>query len=307
MILIRIKVSSPLLGPALLDELLAPPKAPPNILERISFISPKSSDPKLNGGVPPSGPTAFSKDQHELTNAEIEDIIEEFADSAVLAHKTEADGVQLHCAHGYLLSEFLSPALNKRTDKWGGSEMNRLRIVKEIIEEIRKRVSKDFPIAIKMNGNDHIKGGVTPDMAAIYVKSLVDDVDFFEISCGISGNYIIRSRGGKSNHSNKKPEDETTKHVPFTDMYNLDALKVIRKAVPNANLALVGGISRLSDMEKLVTDGLADVISMSRPFVNDPYLVYRLKIRLIERVNCLFCNGCIKDMEDGLYCHVKGK
>ncbi|OHT04510.1 oxidoreductase, FAD/FMN-binding family protein [Tritrichomonas foetus] len=272
--------------------------------------------PELNG-FQPVGPTAFNKNQHELTNAEIEEIINDFVNSAKLAHATEADGVQLHCAHGYLLSEFLSPALNRRTDKWGGSPENRCRIVKEIIDATKANVPGDFSISIKMNGNDYIDGGVTPDLAAQYVKLLVNDIDFFEISGGVNASRIIRSKLNekiltKDVKKEKREEliksaKESLQGVKFTEMYNLDSLKVIRKAVPNANLALVGGISTLVSMEKVLSDGSVDLISLSRPFLNDPYLALRFKVKTIDKVNCVSCGACILNTEDGVYCHLKGK
>lgn len=143
-----------------------------------------STDSSINGGYPPSGPTSFNKNQHELTNAQIEDLIQNFTDSAELSHQASADGVQIHGAHLYLISSFLSPGLNHRTDKWGGSDENRLRIVNEIISAIRQRVPEDFSLSIKINGNDYIEGGMKPELCAEYVDMLKDDLYFLEISAG---------------------------------------------------------------------------------------------------------------------------
>lgn len=276
-----------------------------------------ASDPKLNGGFEPEGPTSFNKNQHELTNAEIEDLIQDFVDSAKMAYQTGADGAQLHAAHGYLLSGFLSPALNHRKDKWGGSTENRLRIINEIVDEIRKSIPKDaFSLSIKMNGDDCTKGGVTPELAAEYVHLLEDKLDLFEISCGVGPQlFTIRStideasliRGQKKeNHQaiidNAK---EATKGAEFIELYNRYACKIIRKKNPNANLALVGGIRKFTDMNEIIQSGDADIVSISRPFLNDPYFIMRFKANTLDQVLCTSCGACILSTEKGIYCHMK--
>lgn len=274
------------------------------------------SDPRFNGGFMPSGPTAINKEQHELTNAEIEDIIQDFADSAELAYRASSDGVQIHAGHGYLLNEFLSPAINKRSDKWGGCDENRLRIIKEIVKTIRERVPDDFSISIKMNGDDHIEGGMKPELAAKYINSMKNDFDFFEISAG--GNYSILSQVNEKvltkgvKDDNKKKElvnfaKMFTKGTQFKEMYNLDALKIIKKAVPDVNLALVGGNRKFSDMEKVVKEGLVDIISLSRPLLHDPFLVQKFKEKKIDHSPCISCGACLLNSEKGIYCHLPRK
>lgn len=270
------------------------------------------ADPNINGGFPPSCPTAFSKDQHELTNAEIEDLIQEFADSAQLAHYANADGVQIHGAHGFLLSEFLSPAMNHRTDKWGGSFENRLRIIKEIITEIRNRLSKEFSISIKINGDDYIKEGITPDLAAKYVNAIKKDIDFFEISSG--GQYTILSTLDESVLTRGAPKEKRQHLIQsakqaigstiFREMYSLDLVKAIRKANPDANLAIVGGVRKFSDMESVIKNGYADMVSMSRPFIHDPLLINKFRSGIITQSKCINCGSCLFNSEKGVYCHL---
>ena len=271
------------------------------------------ANPDLNGGYPASGPTSFNKNQHELTNTEIEDLIQNFADSAELAYRASADGAQIHGAHLYLLSSFLSPGLNHRTDKWGGSDENRLRIVKEIISAIRQRVPEDFSLSIKLNGDDYIEGGIKPELCAKYVDMLKDDLDFFEISAGShhtilsTWNKNILTRGIKDA---KRKEDliqfakNFTQGQKFHENYNLEALRVIRRKVPSANLALVGGMRKLSTMEKIVNDGDADMISMSRPFLYEPDLVTKFKEGKSDHALCISCGSCILDTSKGVYCHI---
>lgn len=274
------------------------------------------SDPHFNGGFVPSGPTAFNKEQHELTNTEIEDIIQNFTESAELAYRAGSDGIQIHAGHGYLLNEFLSPATNKRNDKWGGSDESRIRIIKEIVSSIRKAVPEQFSISIKMNGDDHMEGGMSPNLAAKYVDTLKNDFDFFEISAG--GNYSILSKvnekvltHGIKNEDKKKELIKFAKMFTqgshFKEMYNLDALKIIKKAVPDAKYALVGGNRSFNDMENLVLNGLADVVSLSRPLLHDPFLVKKFYNKEIDRSPCISCGACLLNSEKGIYCHLQRK
>lgn len=280
------------------------------------FHSALFSNTKYNGGIPPIGPTAFTKDQHELTNAEIEDLIQKFVDSAQYAQFAGAEGIQIHAAHGYLFSEFMSPALNHRTDKWGGSDENRLRIVNEVIEEVRKHFKpEEFSISMKLNCNDYLEGGITPEHAAKYVNMLNGKIDMFELSCGTNLKYSIRTKPNeKLLLRGTKPENkenllkilrETTNGVKYQDMFNREACKIIRKKNPAAILALVGGIRKYSDMEDIINSGDADIISMSRPFLNDPYLIKRFYANTIDRVLCTSCSSCILSNERGNYCHFR--
>lgn len=272
-----------------------------------------SSNPLANGGYPASCPTSFNENQHELTNAEIEDIIQNFADSAELCYRATADGIQIHGAHLYLISSFLSPALNHRTDKWGGSDEKRVRIVKEIIEEIRKRVPREFSLSIKINGDDYIEGGMKPELCAKYIDMLKDDLDFFEISAGShhtilsTVNEKILTRGVKDKKRKKELIDSAYKFTMgnnFVENYNLDELKVIKKKVPTANFAIVGGLRKMSMMEKLVNDGDADMISMSRPFLYEPDLVKKFKEGKTDHAACISCGSCIMNLDNGVYCHI---
>ena len=102
----------------------------------------------------------------ELSGSEIQEIVRKFAAAAVRAKKSGFDGVEIHGAHGYLLAQFLSPGVNKRTDRYGGSIMNRARIVCEIIRAVKTACGKDFPVCVRTSGDEGYKGGNTIEMAA---------------------------------------------------------------------------------------------------------------------------------------------
>ena len=210
--------------------------------------------------------------RNELSNAEIEDVIEQFGRCAKLCELSGCDGIQLHAAHGYLLSRFLSPATNKRTDKWGGSEENRLRLVKEVITNIRKQTN--LPITMKINGHDCVDGGITPDLAGRIVHQL-PEVAMFEISCGMS----------------------ETSAFAKTEAYTAEYAKAIRKMNPKAVLASVGGNRNFPNMEKLILQRVVDFIGMSRPFVRQPMILRDYEDNLTMKSSCVSCNDCLSESE----------
>src|SRR5262249_30331422 len=120
-----------------------------------------------------------------LTDSEIHDLIARFAESARLAEKAGFSGVELHAAHGYLLSQFLAPNVNQRNDRWGGSVENRARILQEIAAAVRRTVSPSFALGVKLNAGDFVKGGLEPEDALATMR-LLDGIglDFIEISGG---------------------------------------------------------------------------------------------------------------------------
>jgi 2,4-dienoyl-CoA reductase-like NADH-dependent reductase (Old Yellow Enzyme family) len=207
--------------------------------------------PEFSGGFRPVAPTSFSSEVVELSNPAIEELIQQFTKSAFFAQQAGADGVQLHGAHGYLLSAFMSPALNHRKDKWGGSPENRLRIISEIVGEIRKIVSDEFTIGIKMNCNDYANGGVTPEIAALHVRLLSNKIDLFELSGGFEGKWSIRSTVNEKVIGKGVAEKERAElfekvrklmnGVKFEESSFRDAARVIRAGNPEAKIAVVGG------------------------------------------------------------------
>jgi 2,4-dienoyl-CoA reductase-like NADH-dependent reductase (Old Yellow Enzyme family) len=262
-------------------------------------------------------PTAFDASQHELTDGEIEDIIERHINAAKIARAAGADGVQLHAAHGFLLCDFVSPAANLRKDKWGGSTENRLRIVREIISGIRTALPDTFSVSIKLNSDDHLPGGVDIELASEHVRQLKKSVDFFEISNGVNRgkfwsirynldkSWIAKTVGGFD-------QQEMTRRgiqlqVPFTHMYNVEAVRQLRKDHPGVKFAAVGGLRRFADMEKLVVDGTADLLSMSRPFIRDPFIVKKFRTGVLDESTCTNCGGCIVALEQGMFCRQESK
>lgn len=267
-----------------------------------------------------------SKESKALTNSEIEDIISHFIKCAKLCEFAGADGIQLHSAHGYLLSEFLSPRFNKRNDKWGLSkENNRALLIRTIATEIKREIDKDFPVSIKINGHDCIENGITPKIAASYINELSDVVDMFEISCGfandmntirskiISEQHLLQSMI-KSHHF--KPTDKidfkyendlklrfnkqikkilknSNSLYQYSESYNLKYADEIRKSLkPGIILSVVGGNRNFEKMSEIVMKRTVNFVSMSRPFIRQPHILREYQDALTTKCDCISCGEC---------------
>jgi 2,4-dienoyl-CoA reductase-like NADH-dependent reductase (Old Yellow Enzyme family) len=270
-------------------------KTSSKIIFQVGHVGPKGS---LSGDLP-LAPSAISGKTREISVSEIESLVEAFAKTAKRAQTIGADGIQLHAAHGFLLSSFLTPSLNQRTDAYG---KDRTLLISQIATEVRRAVGPNFLIAAKINGNDYYPGGVVPSLAAEYVSKLTKVIDLFETSAQVDQ----RPYSGRINF---KPElyrkmlpkelaepmiqglQELVKDVPYFEAFNLDSAKAIRARNPSANLAVVGGLLTFDTMEKIVKDGVGQLVSLSRPFLRQPNLV-RLFEKGLEKAECIHCGLC---------------
>ncbi|MBV1881787.1 MAG: NADH:flavin oxidoreductase/NADH oxidase family protein [Pseudomonadales bacterium] len=218
------------------------------------------------GSVAPSaigfGPdmARFFEIPRALTETEILDIIQRFATTSAIAKQAGFTGVQIHGAHGYLVSQFLSPNHNKRTDQWGGTLNNRMRFVREVYKSIRANVGEDFPVSIKLNSADFQKGGFTEEESIEVIRTLTDDgMDLIEIS---GGTY-------------ESPVMANVKQSTYDrEAYFLKFAETIRQektpAGHNIPLAVTGGFRTTTGMaDALALDNL-DMIGIARPLVVDP-------------------------------------
>jgi 2,4-dienoyl-CoA reductase-like NADH-dependent reductase (Old Yellow Enzyme family) len=230
----------------------------------------------------------------ELTIEGIQDVIQSFIMSAERAKRAGFDGVQLHGAHGYLLSEFLSPHMNKRTDDYGGSTDNRVRIITEIFEGIRETCGKDYPVLIKLQINDFVKEDPSlkpPESTEIARRIAETGFDAIEISGGIEESDEELDPWNLKVRTN----DEEAYFLPYA--------KKIKKVIGETPLILVGGIRSFEVAEGIVKDGHADFISMSRPFIIEPNLPQKWLNKLSDKSTCTSCNRCLTEIGDkGLRC-----
>ncbi|MFM1946720.1 MAG: hypothetical protein RL207_1003 [Bacteroidota bacterium] len=192
-----------------------------------------------------------------LSDAEIIEIITRFAYAAKVCKENGFTGVQIHGAHGYLVSQFLSPTHNQRTDKWGGSIENRMRFVTEIYQAIRTEVGPEFPVSIKLNSADFQKGGFSKEDSMAVVKHLSDlGMDLIEISGGTYETPVMTGTNVK----------ESTK---IREAYFLEYCEEVRKIVKTP-LMLTGGFRSSQGMNAALATGVCDMVGIARSLAINP-------------------------------------
>ncbi len=230
----------------------------------------------------------YNETPRAFTSEEIEELIEAYGAAAGRALSAGFDGVQIHGAHGYLVSQFMSPLTNQRKDKWGGSLENRMRFPLELLRQIRKKVGENYPVMIKLNAEDFLEGGITVKESAQIAKALCNEgIDAIEISGGMQ---------------------ESREHIIKTDIltetdeaYYRDNAKKLKAAI-NVPMMLVGGMRSPNLMEKMITGGEVDMVSLCRPFIREPGLVNRWKQGNREKAHCISCNGCLEYQDEPTRC-----
>lgn len=259
----------------------------------------------------------------EMTENEIFETIKAFGAAAKRAVQAGADGIQIHAAHGYLICEFLSPFFNIRTDSWGGNDEKRFRFLKEIYQEIKKVVPDGYPVFVKLNTNDYTpKEGITPSLAVNYAKWLAElGIDAVEVSCGATNySYMNMCRGDVPTKElvqglswwekpiGKLMISKLEGKYNLEEAYNLEAAKMTKQVLGETPLFLVGGMRTVAQMEDILENGHADVISMSRPFIREPFLVKKIEEGKMDKVSCVSCNRCLAAVVNGIpvYCYNKG-
>ncbi len=227
----------------------------------------------------------------EMTAHDIGELVATFAEAARRAKSAGFDGVQIHSAHGYFLSQFLSPAFNRRSDNYGGTINNRARIHVETVKAIRNVVGNNYPVLIKMNCQDFSENGLGLEDSLIAANLLSDaGLDAIELSGGIlTGGKLSPSRSG-INSADK-------------EAYFREELRAFKKQI-KIPLILVGGNRSFEVAEQLVEEGSADYISMSRPFIREPDLISRWKAGDRRKAECKSDNLCFMPALEGkgIYC-----
>jgi 2,4-dienoyl-CoA reductase-like NADH-dependent reductase (Old Yellow Enzyme family) len=250
-------------------------------------------------GLEPIGPSVLQTGSEpmgrEMARHDIEAVIHAFAAAATRSQAAGFDAVQIHGAHGYLVSQFLSPYFNKRRDEYGGSIENRARLAIEVVKAVRNAVGPGFPVLIKLNSEDFLPGG-------LMVEEMVQTAIMLEEN-GVDG---IEMSGGTIISKKNRPfrPGKTTPGEP--EAYYEDAARQYKKKV-QVPLMLVGGIRTFETAERLVAEGLTDYISLSRPLIREPELVIRWKSGDRRPATCISDNGCFKPAMEGrgVYCVVE--
>lgn len=256
----------------------------------------------------------YAETPREISEQEILEVIDNFCQAARRAKQAGYDGVQVHGAHGYLLSSFLSRAANKRTDQWGGNAENRFRIVDRVLQTVREAVGKDYPVLIKLNSYESSRDGIRED-ECVQFATMVEATgccDAIEISAGTNANVFYMARGGV-------PTDTILRcYRPFCEFsiflklltriacgfvarfsapefiqgYNLETAAKVKQAVI-LPVITVGGMRTRKFMETAIHEGMTDFISMARPLLLEPDLANKFKNGTSEAARCDNCNMCL--------------
>ena len=221
----------------------------------------------------------------QMNDSELAKLTERFGEGAARIKEAGFDGVQIHAAHGYFISQTLSRATNMRDDRWGGSPEKRSRFLLKTIEAVKAMAGNDFPILIKINCSDFHPAGLDPaDSLAAAAAAVRAGVTGVEVSGGTPGS--TKSRGPI-----RRAGDECY-FSPWSRAFKK------KLSVP---VILVGGIRELSDIENLVVRGAADLVSFSRPFIREPDFPIKMRNGK-KRVDCISCNLCLTTGKTVCHC-----
>ena len=249
---------------------------------------------KLTGQTPmaPSNVEGFSKSpRQEMTAEDIRDVVQAYGAAAKRAQNAGFDGVQIHAAHGYLLSQFLSPAFNRRNDAYGGDIRQRATALLEVLQQIRHTVGREYPVLVKMNCHDFIENGlVVEDSLEVATMLEAEGIDAIELSGGV----LVGGKLSPSRMGIKSAEKEA---------YFQDDARAFKEKL-GVPLILVGGNRSFQVAERLINEGMADYVSMCRPLIREPALINRWRAGDLSKATCLSDNMCFKPAMkgDGIYC-----
>ena len=220
-----------------------------------------------------------------LSTEQVEDIVRAFGDAARRAEKAGYDGVQIHAAHFFYLSKFISPLCNHRTDRYGGSQRNRSRILYEILQDMRKKTSSDFLITMKINSTDEYPGGLTPQDFMLTSRLMAEaGIDAIEVS----GNGTSRTgiRAGHNEGYFRAPAMALAAFLEQTDDSDKQPL--------HTHIVLVGGLRSIEKINQYLGETKIEYVSLSRPLVREPNLINRWRQDDTAPALCVSCNTCYR-------------
>jgi 2,4-dienoyl-CoA reductase-like NADH-dependent reductase (Old Yellow Enzyme family) len=251
-----------------------------------------------------------------LTVAEIGRVVEQFADAAARCKKAGFDGIQIHAGHGYLISQFLTPYTNRRTDEYGGSLPNRVRLLSDIYRAIRGRVGGDYPVIVKLNGSDSLPlrpGLKTAELVEVARIMEREGIDAVEVSVGHyeSGFPVVRGTFGRCLRNMLQG---SVRHLPGLrrvlinvfwpllafgsnliwrpyEGYNLRSARQFKQAL-SIPVLCVGGFLTRAAMQSAIEQGSCDAVSVGRGFIANP-LLYRQLRDGTPGPRCVDCNACV--------------
>ncbi len=257
----------------------------------------RQSHPDLIGGLTPIGPSpvTFTPSKitpREMTIEDIKRVIDDFGEGARRAKEAGFDAVQLHSAHGYLISAFNSGYSNIRTDQYGGSLENRMRFALEVYGKVREKVGPDYPVMIKLNSADFTENGTTIDESKQIALRLAEEgIDAIEVSGG--------TMEGTKSPAWPKINSDTD------EGYYLSYAETIKELVGDKSKVIaVGGFRSPGVIEQALEAGKADFVAICRPLIREPDLALKWKEGNLKRGDCISCNLCFAESgkEGGTCC-----
>ena len=252
----------------------------------------RQANPSLTGGelIGPSA-VALSEDApapRAVSEAEIAHLIEAYGQAARRVREAGFDAVQIHGAHGYLIGQFLSPQANQRQDQWGGSIENRARFLAAVAQRVRHYVGASYPVLVKLGLADFIAGGLVLEDGLAVVGMLQGmGIDMVELSGGAGGGNAL---------TNISREDR--------EAYFLSWARQARQRT-GLPIALVGGFRSLGVMQSALNEGVAELVSLSRPLIREPDLASKLGSGTSTKARCISCNLCSKRSDAPTRCWVE--
>lgn len=271
-------------------------------------------------GYPGLSPSrVFSPMAMKFTRAASEDdlsaVVSDFARAAGVAVDAGFDAVELHMGHGYLLSSFFSPRLNRRSDRWGGSVHNRARLAREVAKRVREAVGDQMAVLAKLNMADGVPGGLWLEDSVEIAKLLESDgtLDAIELTGGSSFQnpmYLFRGEAPISEMAQSFPQPLRTgfkllgkkflPEYPFEEAFFLPYARQFREAL-SMPLILLGGINRLDTMKLAMEEGF-DFVAMARALLRQPDLLNRMQEGNAADSLCVHCNKCMPTIYSGTHC-----
>jgi 2,4-dienoyl-CoA reductase-like NADH-dependent reductase (Old Yellow Enzyme family) len=257
-----------------------------------------------------------------MSVVQIKERIQVFARAAAFMKSAGFDAIEIHCGHGYGISQFISPRTNKRTDQYGGSLQNRMRFALEVVEAVRKEVGDTFPLLAKISMTDGVRGGTTYD-DAVEIADMLDKggIDAIICSAGTSSmNPMIMFRGDSILDGLVKNEKSAVmrmgmrlvgpklfRHYPYHDIYLMEHARRIRERV-KGNVCYIGGVSSNDNIRTLMSEGF-DFIQLGRGLLYDPDFAHHAKADMKYVNGCTHCNQCavLIEVEGGIRCPVVEK
>ncbi len=252
-----------------------------------------------------------------MSVADIDYLVQTYHDAALFMQETGFDALEMHFSHGYALSQFISPKTNKRSDEYGGSLANRMRLPLRALEAVRKAVGDDFPVLGKMGLTDGVKDGLHID-EALEVAAMLDEggVDALICSGGTSSfNPMVYFRGDTLDKGLLEVETNPIarlglrllgpsmfRHYPYEELYFMEGAKRVRDRV-SCQMVYIGGCTEVDSIETVMKEGF-DFIQLGRPLIKDPNYVNNAMADDNYRNGCTHCNRCAALIEapGGIYC-----